>query len=48
MELKITKNEDGVSISIPNGADLHEVIGLLATSMNYVIIKAQTEYAKEL
>lgn len=43
MELKIeiNKNDEGVKIDWTDDADIHEVVGLLAVTMNHLTLQAQ-------
>lgn len=41
MKIEITKTDGHVNLDYTENADIHEVIGLLATTMNYLSYQAQ-------
>lgn len=41
LKIEITKEEGKVTIDHSEGADIHEMIGLLATTMNHLTLQAQ-------
>lgn len=41
LKIEITKEDGNVTIDHSDGADIHELIGILATTMNHLTLRAQ-------